>query len=94
MSKEIASRTEPLQQSVDNLSKQQQPLVELLRQLPKQVDGLLQTHSQAEQIKELTAKIEPLAQSVKAMKESEEGKVSPLTDHSFQTSNSDKIPAS
>lgn len=40
--------TQPIQQALDTLSKQQQPLIEAVRELPKQLkaikDGFIRTH--------------------------------------------------
>ncbi|UJR29195.1 hypothetical protein I4U23_010409 [Adineta vaga] len=47
--KEITTRTQPLQQAVENISKQQQPIIEILRELPKKFDDL--RHSQSQSIK-------------------------------------------
>ena len=67
--KEISTRTQPLQQAVDNLSKQQQPLIETIRELPKKLDDIRQSQPQSDIIKELSAKLDPLAQSIKAIKD-------------------------
>jgi DNA repair exonuclease SbcCD ATPase subunit len=48
IAKEISTRTQPIQQALDTLSKQQQPLIEAVRELPKQLkaikDGFIRTH--------------------------------------------------
>lgn len=67
MAKEISTRTEPLHQAVENLSKQQQPLVQTMHDLPKKLDEIRQSQISPETIKELSSKFEPLTQSIKAM---------------------------
>ena len=57
MIKEISTRTEPLHQAVENLSKQQQPFLETLRDLRQS-----QLSSN-----ELSSKLDPLNQSIKAI---------------------------
>jgi lipid II:glycine glycyltransferase (peptidoglycan interpeptide bridge formation enzyme) len=69
IAKEISTHTQPLQQAVDNLSKQHQPLVETIRDLPKQLDDIRQSQSQSNLIKELSSKLDPLTQSIKAIKD-------------------------
>ncbi len=41
--KEISTRTQSIQQAIENLSKQQQPLIEFIRELPKKLDPLTQS---------------------------------------------------
>jgi len=67
--KEISTRTQPLQQAIDNLSKQQQPFIELIRELPKKFDHIRQSQSQSDLIKEFSSKLDPLTQSIKAIKD-------------------------
>ena len=59
--------SEPLHRSVENLSKQQQPILETMRDLPKKLDEIRQSQLSPDAIKELSSKIEPLTQSIKAM---------------------------
>ncbi|CAF0993185.1 unnamed protein product [Adineta ricciae] len=67
--KEIQTHTQTLQQAVDNLSKQQQPIIEIVRELPRKLDDLRQSQSQTEILKTISAKLDPLAQSIKTIKE-------------------------
>ena len=67
--REIQTRTQTLQQAVDNLSKQQQPMIEIVRELPRKLDDLRQSQSQTEILKTISAKLDPLAQSIKTIKE-------------------------
>ncbi len=59
--KEISTRTQSIQQAIENLSKQQQPLIEIIRELPKKLDNIRQT--------DLSSKLDPLTQSIKAIKD-------------------------
>ncbi|CAF0712063.1 unnamed protein product [Adineta steineri] len=67
--KEIITHTQPLQQAIDNLSKQQQPLMEVIREIPKKLDDIRQSQPQSDIIKTLSVKLDPLTQSVKAIKD-------------------------
>ena len=48
VAKEIANRTQPLQQALEHLTREQQPIAEALRQLPKQIDSMLQSRSKSD----------------------------------------------
>ena len=48
VTKEIANRTQPLQQALEHLTREQQPIADALRQLPKQIDSMLQSHSKSD----------------------------------------------
>jgi DNA repair exonuclease SbcCD ATPase subunit len=67
--KEISTRTQPLQQALDHLSKQQQPLIDVIRELPKKLDDIRQSQSSSNLIKEFSSKLDPLTQSIKAIKD-------------------------
>ncbi|CAF4275921.1 unnamed protein product, partial [Rotaria sp. Silwood2] len=67
--KEISLHTQPLQQALDNLSKQQQPLIETIHQLPKKLDDINQFQIQSNIIKDVYAKLDPLTQTVNAIKD-------------------------
>ncbi len=47
--------TQPIQQALDTLSKQQQPLIEAVRELPKKLDDIRQGQLQSELMKQLKA---------------------------------------
>ena len=59
--------SEPLHRSVEDLSKQQQPILETMRDLPKKLDEIRQSQLSPDAIKELSSKFEPLTQSIKDM---------------------------
>ncbi|CAF2095392.1 unnamed protein product [Rotaria magnacalcarata] len=69
ISKEISLRTQPLQQALDNLSKQQQPLLQTIYELPKQLNDIHQSQIHSNTIKDVYAKLDPLTQSIKAIKD-------------------------
>ncbi|CAF4165102.1 unnamed protein product [Rotaria socialis] len=69
ITKEISLRTQPLQQALDNLSKQQQPLLETIYELPKKLNDIHQSQIHSNTIKDVYAKLDPLTQSIKAIKD-------------------------
>ena len=52
---EAKNRTQPIQQALDTLSKQQQPLLETVRELPKKLDEIRQAQIPSDFIKQFKA---------------------------------------